>query len=136
MQSLYSLMGDGSYLYYNELINRKNVILCVPFTLGMNPSHLKVYKRLTELFLFLKLVAQHICADNYNLFNYHFAYMQACADKLKWEMETFGFPPQFPAEQSVEPEEKADDPKLPTDKAKGKKVIYIIYLSLLNQKKM
>lgn len=43
-------------------------------------------------------------------------------------METFGFPPQFPAEQSVEPEEKADNPKMPTDKAKGKKVIYLSIL--------
>lgn len=48
-------------------------------------------------------------------------------------METFGFPPQFPAEQSVEPEEKADNPKMPTDKAKGKKVIY---LSVLRKTKM
>lgn len=43
-------------------------------------------------------------------------------------METYGFPPTFPAEQEIESEEASSDPKLPADKAKGKKVC--IYFSL------
>lgn len=43
-------------------------------------------------------------------------------------METFGFPPNFPADQDTEPDE-SDDPKLPADKAKGKKVILLLFLS-------
>ncbi|GIY96885.1 leucine--tRNA ligase, cytoplasmic [Caerostris extrusa] len=48
--------------------------------------------------------------------------IKACADKLKYEMETFGCPPQFPAEaisNDIEVQEK--EIKLPADKAKGKK---------------
>lgn len=37
-------------------------------------------------------------------------------------METFGFPPDFPADQGKEVEEKSNETKLPADKAKGKKV--------------
>ncbi len=49
---------------------------------------------------------------------------QACADKLKREMEEFGNPPDFPADDE-KPEEqdddKSNDPVI-KDKAKGKKV--------------
>lgn len=58
--------------------------------------------------------------------------IKACADKLKWEMETFGFPPFFPVDQSSEPEEKSDDPKLPADKAKGKKSKFIAKSGVAN----
>ena len=49
---------------------------------------------------------------------------QACADKLKREMEMFGCPPVFPAEgeEKVVIEER-DEPII-KDKAKGKKVSY------------
>lgn len=49
---------------------------------------------------------------------------QACADKLKREMELYGNPPVFPEEAEVQ--EKKEAPKaeeiLIKDKAKGKKV--------------
>ncbi|GFS89453.1 leucine--tRNA ligase, cytoplasmic [Nephila pilipes] len=48
--------------------------------------------------------------------------IKACADKLKFEIETYGFPPKFPVEaiqNEMETEEK--EIKLPADKAKGKK---------------
>ncbi|XP_063701981.1 leucine--tRNA ligase, cytoplasmic [Culicoides brevitarsis] len=46
--------------------------------------------------------------------------IKACADKLKREMETFGYPPKFPRDDIPSPvvEEKSDIPK---DKSKGKK---------------
>lgn len=46
--------------------------------------------------------------------------IKACADKLKREMEMFGYPPNFPREEVLLPvlEEKSDIPK---DKSKGKK---------------
>lgn len=46
--------------------------------------------------------------------------IKACADKLKREMETFGYPPKFPKDDFLSPvvEEKSDIPK---DKSKGKK---------------
>lgn len=45
--------------------------------------------------------------------------IKACADKLKREMESFGCPPMFPAEQEVEVVEERD--VVPKDKSKGKK---------------
>ncbi|XP_035226432.1 leucine--tRNA ligase, cytoplasmic-like [Stegodyphus dumicola] len=48
--------------------------------------------------------------------------IKACADKLKWEIETYGFPPNFPKESDGDnPEEMEESPQLPADKAKGKK---------------
>lgn len=50
--------------------------------------------------------------------------IKACADKLKYEMETYGFPPKFP---QIEEEETAGDENekkaavAPENKAKGKK---------------
>jgi leucyl-tRNA synthetase len=47
--------------------------------------------------------------------------IKACADKLKREMEDFGFPPNFPEETDpAETETTSDDP-VTKDKAKGKK---------------
>jgi leucyl-tRNA synthetase len=49
--------------------------------------------------------------------------IKACADKLKREMEEFGFPPNFPATKiEVEPEVTKADAVI-RDKSKGKKVI-------------
>jgi len=45
--------------------------------------------------------------------------IKACADKLKREIEEFGFPPQFPAETAPIVEEKEDITM--KDKSKGKK---------------
>lgn len=48
---------------------------------------------------------------------------QACADKLKREMELYGYPPQFPEEDEEEEEQKkTSDEIIIKDKAKGKKV--------------
>lgn len=50
---------------------------------------------------------------------------QACADKLKREMELYGNPPQFPDEEEEEEKEKKPktaDEIIIKDKAKGKKV--------------
>lgn len=48
--------------------------------------------------------------------------IKACADKLKREMEEFGFPPKFPATAfEVELEESKADAFV-KDKSKGKKV--------------
>lgn len=50
---------------------------------------------------------------------------QACADKLKREMELYGNPPQFPDEEEEEEEKekpKISDDIIIKDKAKGKKV--------------
>lgn len=48
--------------------------------------------------------------------------IKACADKLAYEMETYGVPPKFPLFEAMEG--KADDEERdgPKDKAKGKKV--------------
>lgn len=45
--------------------------------------------------------------------------IKACADKLKREMELFGFPPVFPEEEQEEVKEEGDI--VPKDKSKGKK---------------
>lgn len=45
--------------------------------------------------------------------------IKACADKLKREMETFGFPPKFPEEEIVQVEVERD--VIPKDKSKSKK---------------
>lgn len=48
---------------------------------------------------------------------------QACADKLKREMELYGNPPQFPDEEEDEKEKpNQSDEIIIKDKAKGKKV--------------
>lgn len=47
--------------------------------------------------------------------------IKACADKLKWELDTFGYPPVFPEEKEVEDPEIKDD-ILIKDKSKGKRV--------------
>ncbi|KAF8792340.1 leucine--tRNA ligase, cytoplasmic-like [Argiope bruennichi] len=47
--------------------------------------------------------------------------IKACADKLKWEMETYGCPPKFPSENVQNEVSDENEIKLPTDKAKGKK---------------
>ncbi|XP_042902350.2 leucine--tRNA ligase, cytoplasmic [Parasteatoda tepidariorum] len=47
--------------------------------------------------------------------------IKACADKLKYEMETFGCPPTFPDDVAVKTEEIVEEVKMPADKAKGKK---------------
>ena len=47
---------------------------------------------------------------------------QACADKLKREMEDYGYPPEFPADdEEVKVEEESSEPII-KDKSKGKKV--------------
>ena len=49
-----------------------------------------------------------------------YSILQAGADKLKWEMETYGFPPVFPVEKQ---EEKSEEKEFVIkDKTKGKKV--------------
>lgn len=48
--------------------------------------------------------------------------IKACADKLKREMETFGFPPQFPSDDAAPTEDTKDDDPVMKDKSKGKKV--------------
>ena len=49
--------------------------------------------------------------------------IKACADKLKREMEDFGYPPNFPAEvEEVEIEEKVKEIQI-VDKSKSKKVL-------------
>ena len=60
--------------------------------------------------------------------------IKACSDKLKREMEEFGYPPIFPKDaEQTEPEIKEDFTI--KDKSKGKKVLFkynyiIIYISL------
>lgn len=46
--------------------------------------------------------------------------IKACADKLKREMELYGFPPKFPEVEEITIEE--DNDGIPKDKSKGKKV--------------
>lgn len=45
--------------------------------------------------------------------------IKACADKLKREIELYGYPPQFPELETVEEQEEDVTPR---DKSKGKKV--------------
>lgn len=45
--------------------------------------------------------------------------IKACADKLKRELEEFGYPPDFPKSEEPVLDEVSDAPK---DKSKGKKV--------------
>lgn len=54
--------------------------------------------------------------------------IKACADKLKREMELYGYPPQFPNEEKIEEEIKDDI--VVKDKSKGTKVklLYKIFL--------
>ena len=48
--------------------------------------------------------------------------IKACADKLKREMEDFGFPPKFPEEvETVEIDTSSRDDPVIKDKSKGKK---------------
>jgi len=50
--------------------------------------------------------------------------IKACADKLKYEMEKFGFPPKFPQEEEEIDEKDENETKSvaePENKAKGKK---------------
>ncbi|KFM68479.1 Leucine--tRNA ligase, cytoplasmic, partial [Stegodyphus mimosarum] len=48
--------------------------------------------------------------------------IKACADKLKWEIETYGFPPNFPKETDGDNLEEVEESlQLPANKAKGKK---------------
>lgn len=52
--------------------------------------------------------------------------IKACADKLKREMELYGYPPQFPNEEKIEKEIKDDI--VIKDKSKGTKVkLYKLY---------
>ena len=55
---------------------------------------------------------------------------QACADKLKREMEDFGFPPNFPTEPEEKEEEEKAEAGVIQDKAKGKKVSLLIRRNL------
>ena len=48
--------------------------------------------------------------------------IKACADKLKREMEDYGYPPKFPEESQVEELEKEVQEVEIKDKSKGKKV--------------
>lgn len=47
--------------------------------------------------------------------------IKACADKLKREMEMYGYPPKFPDDKAVSPVVPVDDDII-KDKSKGKKV--------------
>lgn len=55
--------------------------------------------------------------------------IKACADKLANEINQFGFPPNFPKEDTSEvKEEKNEIDEITKDKSKGKKVnIFIMY---------
>jgi leucyl-tRNA synthetase len=48
--------------------------------------------------------------------------IKACADKLKREIDEFGFPPSFPATEITEKPEKTEAEAIMKDKSKGKKV--------------
>lgn len=48
--------------------------------------------------------------------------IKACADKLQREIETFGYPPQFPTEEEPKVVEEEERDVVPKDKSKGKKV--------------
>ena len=53
--------------------------------------------------------------------------LQACSDKLKWEMQEYGYPPTFPSAEELAASAKGEieDDREPIikDKAKGKKVV-------------
>lgn len=49
--------------------------------------------------------------------------IKACADKLKREIETFGYPPQFPADEATVTTVESKDEIVIKDKSKGKKVL-------------
>lgn len=61
--------------------------------------------------------------------------IKACADKLKREMETFGYPPNFPSEEPQTPTETKNDVVI-KDKSKGKKVNFflmcVLHIRVLN----
>lgn len=61
---------------------------------------------------------------NFLVFMCLYCVIEACADKLKREMELYGNPPQFPDEEEEEEKEKpkSSDEIIIKDKAKGKKV--------------
>jgi len=48
--------------------------------------------------------------------------IKACADKLKREIDEFGFPPNFPATEIEAKPEKKEAEAVVKDKGKGKKV--------------
>jgi leucyl-tRNA synthetase len=48
--------------------------------------------------------------------------IKACADKLKREIDEFGFPPKFPATEIKAKPEKTEAERVVKDKGKGKKV--------------
>lgn len=51
--------------------------------------------------------------------------IKACADKLKWEIENFGCPPEFPDSDNDEIEDEVNTDII-KDKSKGKKVIIAV----------
>lgn len=55
--------------------------------------------------------------------------IKACADKLKREMETFGYPPRFPDNEIESPVEEENKDVVIVDKSKGKKVsiVKVVY---------
>ena len=55
---------------------------------------------------------------------------QACADKLRMEMEDFGYPPVFPEETTIIQPSEPDELVI-KDKSKGKKV-YCCWLSFVH----
>lgn len=56
--------------------------------------------------------------------------IKACADKLKREMELYGYPPEFPKNEEKIKEEIKDDIVI-KDKSKGTKVYKIFYIIIL-----
>lgn len=74
-----------------------------------------------------KLKGKHVLFP----FGFHCTGMpiKACADKLKREMEQFGFPPVFPKEEIVQVVEETDG--IPKDKSKGKKVRVISLITFI-----
>lgn len=73
---------------------------------------------------------QIVSAVNFELC-YLWCLFQACADKLKREIELYGCPPDFPDEEEEEEVDvKTEDIKI-KDKSKGKKVWLLIILILV-----
>ncbi|KAL0223092.1 hypothetical protein P9112_002482 [Eukaryota sp. TZLM1-RC] len=56
-------------------------------------------------------------------FGFHVTGMpiKACADKLRYEMETFGYPPQFPTDEEEAPQQSVADDKVDPTKFKAQK---------------
>jgi hypothetical protein len=55
-------------------------------------------------------------------------FFKACADKLRMEMEDYGYPPVFPEEKVIcQPSEQNRDEPVVIDKSKGKKVIQTFF---------